>query len=222
MTENLRVKDIMTRNPLSVGPNDSVLYAAKLLAEKNFNGLPVVSPENILVGIITEYDLISKGNAMHLPTLINILGNIGIYKKDKTLVKDDLKNLLTLKVNDIMNSDPLTVEDFAWIQEVSDLFAHHHRVNPIPVIDGERKLVGVVSRYDLIKLFADESAHRDVVVNEPEVIDRRVDSFINNFEKRFVFVSKTRAKYIWPIIGLSFAVVGFLIAFAIILRVVIK
>lgn len=222
MPKNLKVKNIMTQQPYTVGPEDSVVYAAKILADHNFNGLPVVGADKALVGIVTEYDLISQGNAMHLPTLINVLGNIGVYKKDSSLVKDDLKNLLSLKVKDVMNTDPLTVEEDAWIQEVSDLFAHHHRVNPIPVVDKQKKLVGIVSRFDLIRLFTDERAHQDVAVNHPENLDKRVDNFINDFEKRFVFVSRTRTRYLWPILSLSFAIIGFIIAFSLILRIAIK
>lgn len=220
--QNLKVKDIMTKELITVGSEDSVVYAARLLSVNSFNGLPVVDDQNNLIGILTEYDLISKNNLVHLPTLINILGNIDVYKKDKNLVKDDLRNLFSLKVKDIMNPEPLTVNADAWIQEVSDLFAHHHRVNPIPVIDSGKKVVGIVSRFDLIKLFAAGETHRKNEIAEPENLDKSVENFINQFERRFVLVSKTRAKYFWPIIGLSFIVVGFIIAFALILRIVAK
>ncbi|MGD0977013.1 MAG: CBS domain-containing protein [Minisyncoccia bacterium] len=219
--ENLKVKDIMTKNLVVVEPEDAVVYAAKVLSDHNFNGLPVVNKENVLIGIVTEYDLISQGNAVHLPTLINILGNIGFYKKDKSLIKDDLRNLLTLKVSDIMNTDPLSVEEDAWIQEVADLFAHHHRVNPIPVIDKDKRLVGIVSRYDLIRLFADQRSDKNAVVTPSERLDKKVDTFIDDFEHRFTLVSKTRIR-LWPIIYLSFAIIGFIIAFALILRVALK
>lgn len=212
----------MTKNLVTVGAEDLVVHAAKLLSENGFNGLPVVGHQKNLIGILTEYDLISQGNAIHLPTLINILSNLDIYKKDKSLAKDDIKNLLTLKVKDIMNREPITVEADAWIQEVSDLFAHHHRVNPIPVIDKDKKLVGIVSRFDLIKLFAGKDSHRKGEVSEPDNLDKSVEKFINNFEKRFVLVSKARTMYLWPILGISFAIVGFIVAFALILRIAIK
>lgn len=219
--ENLKVKDMMTKEPLSVGPDDLVVYAAKILTERNFNGLPVVDKDRKLAGIITEYDLISRSDSMHLPTLIKILSDVGVYKKDTALVKDDLKKMLSLKVRDIMNTDPLTVNENAPIQELADLFAHHHRVNPIPVIDNEAKLVGIVSRFDLVRMFVDEKSHQNVKVSEPEILDKRVDGFIDNFEKRFVFVSRTRTK-LWLIVSFLFAVVGFIIAFAIILRITTK
>jgi len=182
--ENLKIKDIMTQEVVSARPDDPVIYTAKLLIENNHNGLPVVDAENTLIGIITEYDMISQSNSIHLPTLINILGNIGFYKKDKKLIEDDLNNLLSLKVKDIMNTDPLYIDENAWIQEVADLFAHHHRVNPIPVIDENRKLVGIVSRFDLIRLFADEKA-------------KNTETFIKNFENRYTPESKKRVN-MWP------------------------
>lgn len=216
--QKLYVKDMMTAEPISVKPEDSVVYAAKLLYQYNFSGLPVVDDKGIAVGIVTEYDLISKGDALHLPTLINVLGNIEIYKKDNSLVKDDLKRMMILKVKDVMNTDPLTVQEEAPIEFLAELFSHHHRVNPILVIDKEDKLVGVVSRFDIVRFFVDQDTDREVPASRPEVLDKRVDNFINNFEKKFVFVSRTRAR-LWPWFSFLFALVGFTIAFAIILRI---
>jgi len=89
---NLTVSNIMTIKPITVGPDDSVVFAAKTLSEGGFNGLPVINEKKELIGIITEYDFISRGDTLHLPTLISILGNINFYKKDKDAIKDDLKN----------------------------------------------------------------------------------------------------------------------------------
>mgnify|MGYP003394607338 CR=1 FL=1 len=216
------VSSIMTVQPLAVKPEDTVVFAAKVLADHNFNGLPVTDPTGTILSIIKEYDLVSKGSDLHLPTLISILGNVGVYKKDTGPIKEELKKLLALKVSDIMNADPLTVNQNAPIQELADLFAHHHRVNPIPVVDDSKKLVGIVSRFDLVRLFADETAHQEVAVTQPaEVDDKRVDQFVSNFEQRFVFVSRTRAR-LWPVLAAAFGIVGFIIAFAIILRIATK
>ncbi len=219
--QRLYVRDIMNSEPVAVKSDDSVTFAAKLLFEKNYSGLPVVNEKKELVGIVTEYDLISKGESLHLPTLINLLGNLDIYKKDNSLIKDDLKRLLILKVQDIMNKEPLTIRDDAPIQMVAELFATHHKVNPIPVVDQDNKLVGVVSRFDLIRFFADYSGAGEVEAGKPEVLDEKVSGFIDDFEKRFVLVSKGRARF-WPVVSLLFAIIGFIVAFAIILRIATK
>ena len=48
--QKLFVKDIMTESPLTIGPEDSVVYAAQVLNEHGFNGLPVVDENKKLVG----------------------------------------------------------------------------------------------------------------------------------------------------------------------------
>ncbi len=219
--QRLFVKDIMSSEPVSVKPDDLVTFAAGLLFEKNFNGLPVVNEQNQVVGIVTEYDLVSRGEALHLPTLINLLSNLDVYRKDNSLISEDIKRLLILKVRDIMNPEPLTVDQDAPIQIVAEQFASHHRVNPIIVVDQDKKLAGVLSRFDLVRFFADQDLSNKAEMDRPEVLDRKVESFISNFENRFVLVSRGRARF-WPIISLLFAIIGFVIAFAIILRIATK
>ena len=48
----LRAKDIMTRDPITLSPETEIAEAAKLLLEKNINGVPVMSGTGQLVGIV--------------------------------------------------------------------------------------------------------------------------------------------------------------------------
>lgn len=210
----------MTTDPIAVSGEDSLVSTAKILADYNFNGLPVIDGDKKVVGIITEYDLISKGDALHLPTLMVLLGNIDVYKKDSGPIKEDLKKLLTIKVKDVMNSEPLTVRDDAPIDTLPKLFAEHHKVNPIPVVENGGFLAGVVSRYDLVRFFA-TGATKPADEQTGDIPDESITRFVGEFEKRFVLVSKGRARF-WPIASILFAIVGFIIAFAIILRVTIN
>lgn len=145
------IKSIMTREVVSVKPETSLLEAAELLAKHGFDGVPVVDSESKLVGIMTEYDLISKDSAIHLPTFQKIIQNMRVYSKDKSHFKKDFKEIAALKVKDVMNNDPLTLQEDATYEDAVAAFRDHHRVNPIPVISNERKVVGVVSRYDILK-----------------------------------------------------------------------
>jgi len=54
---NLKVSEIMTRNPATIHENESIGEAAKFMLEKKFSGLPVVDEAEQLVGIITESDI---------------------------------------------------------------------------------------------------------------------------------------------------------------------
>ena len=148
---DVKITDIMTKEVISVDPEAPLFEAAKILADHNFNGMPVVDKENKLIGILTQYDLISQGSFIHLPTLQKILKDMNVLGQDKSHFKKEFKDIIALKVKDAMNTEPLALRDDASYDEAVKTFREHHRVNPIPVINKEGKVVGVVSRYDIIK-----------------------------------------------------------------------
>ncbi|OGN01039.1 MAG: hypothetical protein A3B91_02915 [Candidatus Yanofskybacteria bacterium RIFCSPHIGHO2_02_FULL_41_29] len=143
-------KDIMTKEVVAVHPETPLLEVAKILAEHNFDGVPVVDNENRVVGIVTEYDLINKTSAVHLPTLQVILRNLPQFKKEEAHFQEEI---LELKVMDIMNKEPLCLAPDVPYDEVIKIFREHHRVNPIPVIDADKKILGVISRFDVLRPF---------------------------------------------------------------------
>ena len=148
---DIKITDIMSKNVVSVNPEMPLFEAAKILADHNFDGVPVIDKDNKLVGILTEYDLISKGSAIHLPTFQKLLKEIGVFGKDKSHFKKEFQDVISLKVKDTMNADPLTLKDSVTYEEVVETFREHHRVNPIPVVDQSGRVVGVVSRFDVLK-----------------------------------------------------------------------
>lgn len=144
------VKDIMTKDVISVFPETALFEAAKILYDNRFTGLPVVD-NGVLVGIITEYDLVSMESETptHIPTLQKIFQTIPVEEGREK----EIENLFLLKVKDVMNPDPLVLSKDATLEETVTAFKEHHRVNPIPVLDSQRKVVGIVSRSDLVKFF---------------------------------------------------------------------
>lgn len=143
-------RDIMTKEVVSVRPETPLLDVAKILAEHNFDGVPVVDNDNKLVGLVTEYDLINKTSAVHLPTLQVVLRNLPEFRKEEAHFQEEILNL---KVSDIMNKEPLTLNPDVSYDDVIKLFKEHHRVNPIPVIDKDNKVIGVISRFDVLRPF---------------------------------------------------------------------
>ena len=70
LLSEMKVKDIMTKNPFAAKKNDSVEYIADMMTKKRFGGVPVVEDDNTLCGIITDNDIFKL--------LISITGvNIG-------------------------------------------------------------------------------------------------------------------------------------------------
>lgn len=66
LISEIKVKEIMTRNPITVKPDDSIEFAATILVDKNIGGLPVVDDSGMVVGIISDSDIFKL--------LINITG----------------------------------------------------------------------------------------------------------------------------------------------------
>ncbi len=144
------VRDFMTKKVISVSPDSSVAEATKIITEHSFDGLPVVDKDNYLVGILTEYDLITKTSDLSTSFLAKILSDI-YASKGASSVRSEVKGISKLTVADIMNPEPLTLKDDATFEEVVDTFRQHHRVNPIPIVDDQNKIVGIVSRFDVLR-----------------------------------------------------------------------
>jgi len=209
-------RDIMTKEVVTVHPDTPLIEAANMLLKHKFNGLPVVDNRNGVVGVITEYDLILKGTAIHLPTFLQIFQELPVYKKGSEPIREDLKKIFSLKVEDVMNKEPLILTGDTSILEVANVFAEHHRVNPIPIVDPGNMLLGIISRHDLLKFLGDPGLH--VETGADGEIDKSIDQFLGNYQNKFVLVSKSRTHF-WFIASILFAAVGFAIAWLLILRV---
>lgn len=213
------VADIMTKEVVVAFESEPLVDVARRIFDHDFNGLPVIDVNRRVAGIITQYDLVSKGTAIHFPTLIKLLQSLPVLKQEKSLLKEELKPLLELKVKDVMNNEPLTVETEESIEELTNIFASHHKVNPILVTDKKGELMGVVSRHDLVKFLAGPS--QDTKEKPQKSIDAQVIDFVDQFEKRFAVTTKSRVRH-WLFFSIFFSIVGFFVAFALILRFVIK
>jgi CBS domain-containing protein len=206
------VEDLMTKNPATVSPDTPVVTAANILFGRHFNGLPVVDNEGTLCGIFTDHDLLVNGSSIHLPTFLKLLEGLPVYKEKMEPLSRDIKKIISMKVRDVMNSDPLTLRADTGIEEALRAFSEHHRVNPIPIVDSEKKLVGILSRYDIIKFFGAPSVVPSERASE-RVLDQNVNLFLSDFEKRFLFVSRWQTQY-WFFWSVLYVIVGFILAFA--------
>jgi len=144
-------KDIMTTNVVKVRTDDTVDEVIRLLVDNKISGIPVVDNDNLVVGIVTEADLLVRSQKLHVPSYIQILGGI-IYLDDPDELKEDLRKLAAIKVEDMMTSDPITVEEDTLVDEIATIMSDEG-INRVPVVREER-IVGIVSRADIIRSLA--------------------------------------------------------------------
>lgn len=143
IAENIMISDVIT-----VSPEDKIEKIAKILVETGISGLPVVDQENKVVGIITEGDLVYQQKKLNTPLYLNFLDILVPIGQDEFL--KELKKIAAFKVEDLMTKDVITVDRKASISDISTLMVEN-KINRVPVIDKEQRLIGIITRYDIIK-----------------------------------------------------------------------
>ncbi|MEK7582443.1 MAG: CBS domain-containing protein [Patescibacteria group bacterium] len=231
MVEFAKVKDVMTKDVLALNAEDSLEFVAQLFEKYDYDGMPVIGAERKLLGIVTAYDMIVQSSGMHLPTIIGIMGQIAVNQADRKDLDEHFNKLKEIKAKQIMNPKALTIGQNVSIDEAAKLFAEHHRVNPLCVVDDNGILVGVLSRYDIIRFF-NATYFQQVVKDATAITDpfkdiaqtkseREIDSTVNSFSKEFLLVTKKRPR-IWKYIAVGMFVAGLVVATALIIRIVQK
>lgn len=147
-------RDIMTVDPVTVTPETSVVEAAELMVERGVGALPVMLHGN-LVGIVTESDLIMQDVKLQYPTYIQLLGGIIQYPPATARFESELKKAVAAAVGDVMTSDPVTVQEFATVEDVATLLAEED-VSHLPVLEGA-DLVGIISKSDVVRSLVREA-----------------------------------------------------------------
>jgi len=145
-------REIMTKDVITVSPEDTVKDAAKLLAEHKISGLPVINEHREVVGVVSEGDFIVRSQKLHVPTYIQILGGV-IYLDDPREFKEELRRVAAYLVKDIMTLEVVTVDEETEVEEVASVM-FEEGVNRVPVVDADNRLVGIVSRADIVRSLA--------------------------------------------------------------------
>ncbi len=142
-------RDIMTRDVISVKPDEKVEKVAQLLTENKISGVPVVDDDMHVVGIITEKDLIVKASELKVPFYVTLFDSI-IFLENPLRFNNNLKQYIASRVKDAMTERVLVVEEDTPISEVVEIM-QKKKVNRVPVVRNGR-LVGIISRNDVLKV----------------------------------------------------------------------
>lgn len=152
------IAQLMQRQVITVGPATPVSEVARLLWENQLSGIPVVDGSHV-VGMITEFDLISRESEWDAPLYIPFLD--AYFRIPGSEHQDQLRRILATTAAELMTAPPVTVGPVSTVQDVATLMYEQH-VNPVPVVDGRGDLIGIVSRADIIRLMViEEQTHAE-------------------------------------------------------------
>ena len=146
------VADAMSHDPIVVRPETPLNEAIQILAERHFSGLPVVDDAGQLVGIISETDLMWQETGVTPPAYIMFLDSV-IYLKNPATYERDLHKALGQTVGEVMSSDPVSITSDKFIKEAAQTM-HDRSVHRLPVLDTEGRVIGIITRGDIIRAMA--------------------------------------------------------------------
>jgi acetoin utilization protein AcuB len=121
----MQVSDCMSTPPITIGPDSVYHKALKLIQAHGLHHLPVVDPHGKLVGIIAERDLLLA--ALH-------------YVQN------------AIDVAEVMHRDVITATPDMQMAEAATLMISY-KIGSLPVVDAERRLVGIITESDVFKAF---------------------------------------------------------------------
>jgi CBS domain-containing protein len=145
------VADIMRTDVPFVSPDDSIATVARLMAVSSLPGVPVVE-NGAIIGIVTETDLIVREADVDVPTPVPFLDAIFMLDVGRDF-EDDMRHVLAVTARDLMTAPVFNIKQSATIGQLATLIVDE-RVNPVPVVNEDLELVGIVSRADLIRVIA--------------------------------------------------------------------
>ena len=148
------VADVMSRDVITVQPQTPLNQAIQILAERRITGLPVVDDAGKLVGVISETDLMWQETGVTPPAYIMFLDSV-IYLQNPTTYERDLHKALGQTVGEVMTTEAIVIKPEKPLQEAAKLM-HEKHIRRLPVVDDTGKVLGTLTRGDIIRTMATE------------------------------------------------------------------
>lgn len=145
------VRDVMRREVPVAGPETTIAELARMMVEHRVPGVPVID-NGELIGIVTEADLIQREANVDVPSVIPFLDAM-IVADAGTPFEEELRRVVATSAEEIMTSPVISIRDVATVAELATLMLQQ-RVNPVPVVDEGRQIVGLCTRTGIVELIA--------------------------------------------------------------------
>ena len=114
-------------------------------------GVPIIE-DGQLVGIVTEGDLIQREANVDVPAVATLFDAILVADAGEPFA-EEVRHVVATTAGELMTSPVISIRDFATISELATLMMQK-RVNPVPVVDASRRIVGLATRTGLVEMIA--------------------------------------------------------------------
>ena len=159
----MKIKELMSENPIAVGSEAPLRDVAAILAEHRISGLPVIGERLQVVGVVSEADILVKEQGPE-PRHGGLLGWLLAGGTP------DTGKLKARTAGEAMTSPAITIGPEKHVSDAARLMTEQG-IKRLPVVDAEDKLLGIVTRADLVRAFARPDAEIEHEIRE-DVIRR--------------------------------------------------
>jgi CBS domain-containing protein len=149
-----KVKDVMVKEVVSFKRNDPIHYVAWALREKRISGAPIVEDRKVL-GVVSERDIMRlieehdiKINLL-FPSPLDVIELPLKVKHELDEMVSLIKETAATAVEEIMTKKVITISPKETVAEAAKIMGEH-KINRLPVVDKNSKLVGLITRGDVI------------------------------------------------------------------------
>jgi CBS domain-containing protein len=137
-----QVRDVMTSDVAAVDSAASYRQVARLLAERSVSAVPVLDDDRRVLGIVSEADMLHKQEREHTSP----------RRRSHLRTRSDRTKAAARTAAELMTSPAVTIQADAHLGSVARLMNDHH-IKRLPVVDASGRLIGIVSRSDLLSVF---------------------------------------------------------------------
>ncbi|PIZ71491.1 hypothetical protein COY07_04860 [Candidatus Peregrinibacteria bacterium CG_4_10_14_0_2_um_filter_43_11] len=147
-----QIKAFMTKDVLAVKKDETIKHLFQLMDSHGILSVPIVDESNVVVGIVTESNLIKHFTTLKNPQGIHLLGSM-VYLEDLTAFNEKLKDHCSEVVADLMSNPVVTISPEATLLDALNLMTEE-KVNRLPVVDEGHHLMGIITRTDVLHQLA--------------------------------------------------------------------
>ncbi len=151
----MTARDIMSTEVISINEQQTLQEAIVLMARHNISGLPVTNEQNVVIGIISNTDIIRYSQQVNVIPLVDLSGWVSPHTNitDIASLRKGIDLLANTTVISLMKRKVYTAYENTGIIDLARLMSQR-KINRIPVLDAAHRLVGIVTRADLVKSLA--------------------------------------------------------------------
>lgn len=149
------VAEVMTADPVVVYPETPIEEAIQILGERKFSGLPVVNERHQLVGVLSTQDILQRQEGVRPPVFFWFMDAV-IWLENPHHYRQELHKVLGTTVGDVMTPEPISIRPEESITVAAHKM-HLHNIRRLPVVNSENRVVGILTRGDIVRSIALES-----------------------------------------------------------------